>query len=421
MEKYSIKNFEELVKDGIEYLRQTSRSESSIHKYRWTWNQIRELMITTSSRMISDGVYSFINKNFGHLKTEELNHYQKTCLRQALCLVQFSESGQMLDRMEFLAKPPLSFAGEIGSKMLDFISFKTCQRLNKITIRAYKYHLSEFNKYLTDNEFDRLLYLSPLIVLNYVSILLPGEAGAKHIACRTIRGFLRFLYDKNLTERDLSIVIPHDNYKSQAHLASTYTKEEIISILNTIDRSTCVGKRDYAILLLAVRLGLRSADIRALKFENIDWQASSISFIQQKTKRLLELPLPADVGEALVDYFKYGRPQSESKMIFIKHNYPYGELYESKISQLATWAIRKSEVKVGDRKHGAHVLRHSMANFLLEKETPLPVISAILGHSNIQTSMCYLRIDIEQLRQCTLEVPPIPESFYNQKGGYFYE
>ena len=419
--KTSVLSFDDLFTNGTAYLQKIGRSESSISKYRWTWQQIQSFMSTFSYKSITIGISEFLKQKYGARKICELRKYEKDCLRQALCLAQFAESGQMPEQIEFIVKPPLDFSGAIGAKMVEYIAYKRSMRLCEKTLRSQQHYLSELNKYLLNNHVSEISRLSPLILMHYVSTLLPGEAGAKHLALSIIRSYLEYLYSKCYTTKNLSIVIPRDNYKSLAHLPSVYTKEEIVAILNTADQSTNTGKRDYAILLLAIRLGMRAADIRSLTYENINWPASLVNFIQQKTGNRMELPLPKDVGEAMISYLKSGRPASESDCIFIDHHYPYPEMSDKAIPHIASNAIRKSGIKVGERKHGSHVLRHTLANFLLEQETTLPVISQILGHETVQTSMCYLRIDIEQLRQCALEVPKIPDIFYKQKKGAFYE
>jgi integrase len=174
-------------------------------------------------------------------------------------------------------------------------------------------------------------------------------------------------------------------------------------------------------LILAVRLGLRASDISALEFRHLLWADNTISFNQYKTNQRIELPLPADVGESIIDYIKYARPTSNDTHLFLERVYPNNPVCAKKVSQTANRIILASGVHIGDRKHGSHALRHTMAGLLLEQKTPLPVISDLLGHTSIQTSMCYLRIDTESLRQCALEVPVVAEAFYTQKGGAFYE
>jgi integrase len=257
--------------------------------------------------------------------------------------------------------------------------------------------------------------------MDYSMSLYPNHAGAKHLTLSLIRSFLRYLYDLKKTRVDLSLVVPKDNYKKQPKLPSTYTRDEVLRILNSIDRTLAIGKRDYAILMLAIRLGMRASDISALEFRHLLWSSNTISFKQCKTGKIVELPLLADLGESIIDYIKYARPVSECSSVFLENKFPYILMNPKAVSRIASNTILKSGVNVGERKHGSHALRHTMAGFLLENKTPLPVISELLGHMNVQSSMCYLRIDIESLRQCALDVPAVPESFYTQKGGAFYE
>jgi len=415
-------SFDDLVSRASDYLRKTGRSESSIDHYRWTWGQLGAFMNQSSFKSLPQGVTAFIKQKFGGKDSRELSHHHKTCMRYALCLVQFDKTGEMPAHLEFIKREKAILSGEIGTYMAEFIAYKQSMRLNPKTLGSYQYYLYLLNKYLNQNNILKVSHISPLILLHYISILLPGEPGARHLALGIMRSFLQYLFQQNITTTDLSIAVPRDNYKKQPHLPSSYSKEEAIAILKTADRSTCSGKRNYAILSLAVRLGLRASDIRHLQFDNVNWNQSLLSFNQQKTGSRLELPIPTDVGESIVDYLQYGRPSAaECNYIFVEHVYPYNQLSDKAIPTIANKAIQKSGVKIGDRKHGSHSLRHTLANFLLEQETSLPIISQILGHENVQTSMCYLRIDIKQLRQCSLDVPGVPVKFYNQKGGAFYE
>lgn len=413
-------SFDDLVNKGIHYLKKSGRTGSSLAKYRWTWKQIEDFISKSSYESLPTAVSGFIKDKYGSKKAGELSHYQKTCIRQAPCLVQFAETGEMPAQIEFVSKEQVVFNGEIGAWMTEFTAYKQSMRLHEKTLRSYRYYLYLLNKYLNENGINELSHISPLILLHYVSVLLPETPGAKHLALSITRSFFQYLYNQNMTATDLSIAIPRDNYKKQSRLPSVYSKEEVKAILGTADRSTCVGKRDYAILLLAVRLGLRASDIRNLQFENISWPGSRLSFVQQKTKVPIVLPLPTDVGEALVDYLKYGRPASEYNYVFVEHLYPYDGMGEKAIPRIASKAIKKSDTEIGTRRHGSHALRHTLANFLLGQKTSLPIISQILGHESVQTSMNYLRIDMEQLRQCALEAPMVPEDFYTQKDGALY-
>ena len=198
--------------------------------------------------------------------------------------------------------------------------------------------------------------------------------------------------------------LPNPHYNRDSNLPSTYTEEEVHNTLSAIDMGNPCGKRDYAIILLISRLGLRSSDVANLRFSNIDWENDRIRLIQAKTGNQLELPLLSDVGDAIITYLKNARPKSMSDHVFLSMNSPYTEFTPSAVGALVHRHLIKAGVHIEGRKSGSHVLRHSLARRLLEHKIPLPVISEILGHANSETTMTYLRINIDELRKCALEV-----------------
>ena len=148
---------------------------------------------------------------------------------------------------------------------------------------------------------------------------------------------------------------------------------------------------------MTAKLGLRSGNICNLKFENIDWEQSRISLVQHKTGRTLTLPLFEDVGLALIDYLKFGRPQCDSQHIFVRYRAPIEPFISRSIYPMVSSYIAKADLLVQGKKRGPHALRHSLASRLLEENIPLPVISEILGHADTNTTAVYLTIDIEKL------------------------
>jgi site-specific recombinase XerD len=403
------------------YLRDKGKSESTVSKYVWIWKQIdRYLHDHHIMECNKEAVTEYVRKKFGDRRICDLSHYEKSCVSLAFNLIQFMEVGEMFEMIEHVQKEKAELHGAIGDVMLEFLLLMKSRRLSKKTLKNYKWYLYKFQNYLYRDDIIEVQRISPMSILSYCSNMPQGCPGAKHAALCLLRSFLRYAYDEKKTNTDLSLIVPRDNYKNQPKLPSTYTKEEVDKILATADRSTITGKRNYAILLLIVRLGLRASDIRALQFDNIKWAMNTIAFEKQKTGELVELPLPADTGEAIIDYLKYGRPVTEDRHIFVEHNYPYPMLKEQAVSLIADHAIRHSGIDIGYRKHGSHALRHTMAGFLLEGKTPVPLISAILGHKNVQSTMYYLRIDLENLRQCALDVPVVNSCFYEQKDRAFY-
>lgn len=203
----------------------------------------------------------------------------------------------------------------------------------------------------------------------------------------------------------MSLFIPKSNVLlKRKHIPSTWTREDLDKILACIDLASPVGKRDYAIILLVARLGIRVSDVIRLEFDNIKWEKNCIQISQYKTNEPLVLPLFEDVGQAIIDYVKNGRPASDLKLVFITHKPPFQKFSDNNhLYGMFNKYLYKAGIEVTPEKnHGMHTLRHSLANELLRKEIPLPVISEILGHKSLETTMQYLRADTEQLRCCTL-------------------
>ncbi|WP_372364573.1 site-specific integrase [Candidatus Uabimicrobium sp. HlEnr_7] len=173
-----------------------------------------------------------------------------------------------------------------------------------------------------------------------------------------------------------------------------------------IDRGNPSGKRDYAIILLACRLGLRVKDIKNLTLENFHWEKKQLTFVQSKTRKSITLPLVQDVGWAVIDYLRYGRPKVEMSHIFIRHLAPFLPFSEEDhLRQIVVKYMKLARIPISPKKKvGMHSLRHTLASLLLENDTPLPVISDILGHVDTNSTVVYLKVDIKKLKECPLEI-----------------
>jgi site-specific recombinase XerD len=194
-----------------------------------------------------------------------------------------------------------------------------------------------------------------------------------------------------------------------AFIPSVWKNEDVKRLLDSIDRYNPQGKRDYAILLLVTRLGLRVSDIRSLKMSDLNWNRKVVSLIMQKTKQPLELPLLDDIGWAIIDYLKNGRPQTVSDRVFIRHKAPYDGFNDHNcLSKTLGRHMNRAGIDMRGQKHGLHSLRSTLARVMLENGTPLPVISEVLGHQNIQTTSVYLKIDMDGLRNCVIDPEEAP-------------
>lgn len=220
-----------------------------------------------------------------------------------------------------------------------------------------------------------------------------------------LRIFFQFLYHEGLTSQNLTILLPQIHQVREAFLPSSWTKEDISKLISTIDRNNPCGKRDYAMLILVIRLGLRSKDIHNLKLSNFDWNKKVIRIIQSKTSTPMEQPLPDDVGWAIIDYLRNGRPKTDEHILFVRHSPEGGPISQrNKLQTILHKYMRRAGLEIPKDEHrGLHSLRSSLARIMLETGTPLPVISEVLGHSSTKSTSHYLKINVEALKRCPLD------------------
>lgn len=220
-----------------------------------------------------------------------------------------------------------------------------------------------------------------------------------------LRNFLSFLKEEGWIEEDLVSSLPKVRILRNSFIPHSWKTEDIHKLLNAIDRGSSKGKRDYALLLMIIRLGLRVSDIRGMKLSNLNWSRKMIHIIMQKTGQPLELPLLDDIGWAIIDYLKNGRPQTSSDRLFVRHRAPFDAFGENEnfYRELHRYMVAAGiEIPSGIR-CGMHSLRNTLARNMLETKAPLPIISETLGHQNINTTSIYLKIDINGLRRCALD------------------
>ena len=272
------------------------------------------------------------------------------------------------------------------------------------SIQVSRLYLSRFFAFLGTKNVSSLNEVTVPVVLDFLKSLTSFEKPTINSMMRTVRYYLKYCHDNGIMQNELFSKLPNPHYNRQSKLPSTYTEEEVHKTLAAIDMGNPRGIRDYAIILLIARLGLRSSDVANLRFSNIDWENDRIRLTQVKTGNPLELPLLSDVGEAIINYLKNARPKTDSNHVFVRVQPPYTEFHSGAVGALVHEHLLRAGIHLEGRKSGSHALRHSLASRLLEHEIPLPVISEILGHVNTQTTMTYLRIDINELKKCALEV-----------------
>lgn len=224
-----------------------------------------------------------------------------------------------------------------------------------------------------------------------------------------MRNFFCFLYHDGFLSEDISTLLPKIRVPRSGGVPYAWKTEDIQKLLGAVDMEDPAGKRNYAIFLLAMYTGLRAGDIRNLRLKDIDWSRKIINIIMGKTKQPIDLPLLADVGWAIIDYLKNGRPQTSCNCLFVRHKAPFGPIGGTAALDKA---IHRYMVKAGlntniKEHHGMHSLRSTLARNMLDSGASLPVISQTLGHRDVNTTSIYLKIDIEGLRKCALELEEV--------------
>jgi site-specific recombinase XerD len=229
-----------------------------------------------------------------------------------------------------------------------------------------------------------------------------GPAQARNLVA-AVRSWLGFLSYKGLVDRDLSLVVPKVACWSFSVGPKHLAPAQVRQVLHHCDRSTAVGRRDYAVLLLLARLGLRAGEVVRLNLEDIDWENARIT-VCGKGGKWAQLPLPADVAGAIVRYLRHDRPRCASRRVFLRNKAPIdGFNRGGAISSIVKGALAKAGV-VSARK-GAHLLRHSLAMDMLRRGASFDEIGEVLRHKCSKSTSIYAKVDLQSLRTLALPWP----------------
>ncbi len=230
--------------------------------------------------------------------------------------------------------------------------------------------------------------------------LSPGRA---QLLVTALRSFLRYLRHQGKITTDLAACVPTVARWSFAALPKFLPAGTVQKVLDRNDRKTPLGRRDYAILLLLARLGLRACEIVALNLEDIDWENARIT-IRSKGGRWAQLPLPNDVGKALALYLCHGRPSCSCRTVFIRGKAPRTGFANSiAVSTLVMRALQRA--RVDSARKGAHLFRHSLATDMIRRGASLDEIGELLRHQSPNTTAIYAKVDLPALRPLALSWP----------------
>lgn len=222
--------------------------------------------------------------------------------------------------------------------------------------------------------------------------------------CGALRAFLRYLYFKGVIPTALADCVPSIRRWKFASLPTYMSAQQVQSVLDSCDRTTAIGRRDYAVLMILARLGLRASEVAVLSLDDIDWRCGEM-LLHTKGRRRSMMPILPDVGGAIVAYLRDGRPHSNCRRLFLRMLAPHvGFASGCAITMIAKQALDRAGMH-GYAHRGAHLFRHSLATNLLRSGATLSEIGQLLGHESMDSTRIYAKVDIDALRQLSLPWP----------------
>lgn len=287
----------------------------------------------------------------------------------------------------------------------DFERFLSSERgLKPATLVSYLPKVRGFLLQRFGREEPRLDELRPQDVNRFILHRARGvRRSYAKLMVTALRSFLRFLQQRGAISADLAAAVPSVANWRLSHLPQSLAPEQVERLLACCDRSTPIGQRDYAILLLLARLGLRAGEVVAMSLEDLDWTAGEF-VVHGKGNRLERLPLPREVGAALVQYLRHIRPPCSTRRVFIRMKAPRcGFADASAICDVVRRALARAGLEPEFK--GAHLLRHSLATNLLRRGASLDEIGQLLRHCHPETTQIYAQVDVEALRGIALPWP----------------
>jgi len=373
--------------------------------YRGCWRRLVTFFETSGVEEFSlDVAMTWVDEACGEFFAKEQGGMLKPTdvylFRVAQMLDDFAVHGAVLRRYSRTVDKLAADQADVLARFQTWLQAGDCAAS---TVRAYGTVAGEFLAFTGRR--GGLASLDTRAIDAFVATLAGYQAKTvEHKLC-AVRSFLRFAASDELVDGAVLAVVPAAKSTRQARIPSVWDPGEVTKILEAVDRANPSGKRDYAVILLITRLGLRGIDVKRLRFGDLDWPGNRLSVVQAKTGHRVQLPLLKDVGWAVIDYIRSGRPRCDCPEVFIRHTAPIGPFSDQDhLHQILVKHARAAHVPLGEkRRHGMHSLRHTLATRLLEDGTPIEQIADILGHQSVTATGVYLKSSLSLLAKCALD------------------
>jgi integrase len=385
--------------------------DSTMVWYRGCWRRMERFFAARGVEEFSlDVAMAWVDEACGFFGKEQAGTLKRTdvyLFRVAQTLEDYAVYGAVLRRYN---RSVSKLSGDGAEAVARFQEWLRAAGRSASTVRAYGTLAGEFVAFAGTR--GGLACCDPATIGAFVATLAGYQVKTVEQKLCAVRSFLRFASADGLVDAACVGAVPAARSARQARIPSVWDPGEVARIVEAIDRDNPCGKRDYAIILLIARLGLRGADVRRLEFADFDWPGSRLLVTQAKTGDRVQLPLLKEVGWAVIDYIRHGRPACDCPQVFVRHTAPIGPFSDQDhLHQILVKHARVAHVPVSDkRRHGMHSLRHSLATRLMEGGTPVEQIADILGHQSVQSTGVYLKSSLGLLSKCALDPDaPAPE------------
>lgn len=280
--------------------------------------------------------------------------------------------------------------------------------LKAVTLKAKRHMLNQIFEYFDGLGLKSTHDIKATHIFGFLESRTYFSVTTKEAYQYLIRNLIRNLCNNNACCAELVKLFPIISLHTKNAYPPYFKSNDITKTLQCVDTTTTMGKRDYLVLLLAAELGMRVGDICTLKIENINVQKKCIEYVQQKTGTTVTLPISDELLFAFADYMKNSRPKCSFNEVLVNHRAPIKPFHNKTFHSMLQKYLTKAgvEIVIG-QKHGMHSLRSSLASNMLSDGASVLVISNVLGHNYVDTSRSYIKIDVDGLRKCALEVPVI--------------
>ena len=373
--------------------------------YRGCWRRLERYFASRGAQEFSlDVAMAWVDETCGgFFEKEQVGALKGTdvyVFRVAAMLDDFAAHGAVLRRY---SRSVSKLSAEQADVLVAFQAWLRANGCAVSTVRAYGTVAGELLAFTASR--GGLAALDGAVIGAFVATLAGYQPKTvEHKLC-AVRSLLRFAAADGLTDLGVLETVPAARSSRQARIPSVWDPADVTKMIEAIDRSNPSGKRDYAIVLLICRLGLRGVDVKRLQFADLDWAGNQVSVVQAKTGQRVWLPLLKDVGWAIIDYIRSGRPASDCPHVFLRHTAPTGPFSDQDhLHQILVKHGRVAHVSLSEkRRHGMHSLRHTLATRLMEDGTPVERIADILGHQSVQSTGVYLKSSLGLLARCALD------------------